>query len=344
MKIITYILISISLIACIKDTPPVPTNQQINITGTGGVYIINEGAFQFGNASVDYLDFSNGQVSSDVYTAANATPLGDVAQSYTVINNKGYIVVNNSGKIEVVNPLTFKSISTITGFLSPRYILPVSVNKAYVSDFKSNSIVIIDLNTNTKTGSIPCKGWTEEMVLLYGKAYVTNYFSNYLYVVNTATDVIEDSLAVSWGGNSMRIDKNGKLWLLCSGEKLKSIKGALYKINPITKQVELSLQFPNADDAPFKLNSNGTNDTLYYLNNNIYKMPINANSLPASAFVQQGSKSFYGLGVNPINGDVYAGDAIDYIQKGKVYIYKNNGTPITNFLTGYVPAYFYFKN
>lgn len=60
-----------------------------------------------------------------------------------------YIVVNNSGKIEVCNPTNLLRVATITGFTSPRFIVPVSASKAYVSDYISNSISIVNLVNNT---------------------------------------------------------------------------------------------------------------------------------------------------------------------------------------------------
>ena len=127
----------LTLSSCVKDQPTEEEESAL-ITSGNGVYIINEGNFQFGNASVSYYDVDTKTLKEDIYKTANSIALGDVAQSMAVLNNKAYIVVNNSSKIEVVNAQTFVSVATIAGLPSPRYFLAVNNAKAYVSDYKAN--------------------------------------------------------------------------------------------------------------------------------------------------------------------------------------------------------------
>ncbi len=342
---ICFFLLSLSLLlnSCRKDKPEDGSEPMVSVGNSGGVYITNEGNYQFGNAKVSYYNIADSAVIEDLYQPANNVGLGDVCQSMCFFNNKGYVVVNNSGKVVVVHPTTFITTVTITGFTSPRFFLPVSNSKAYVTDLYSNSISIVDLSSNTITGSIACPGWTEELVLAYGKAFVTNEQQNKIYVINTATDVVEDSIAVGFGSNAIREDKNGKLWVLCGGKQTNTIYASLYRINPITNQVEQSFQFPNLTDNPFRLNTNITNDTLYFLNKGVFKMSIAAANLPATPFISEGTRNFYGLGIEPNTNIVYVADAIDYIQKGKIYRYQPDGTVINSFLAGIIPGAFYFN-
>jgi len=345
MKLIKNICVCwliLFLCACRKDEPSVAPVQTVNTGSGAGVYIACEGNYGFGNAKISYYDFASGNSVIDIFQPANNRPLGDVCQSITFFNNKAYVVVNNSGKVEVCNPSTMKSSATMTGFNSPRYLLPITNSKAYVSDLYANAISIVDLNSNVKTGSIPCKGWTEQMVLLYGKVFVTNTYSDHLYIVNSVSDILTDSIQLSYGSNSIRQDKNGKLWVLCQGNSTTNIKAALHRINPVNNLVELSLQFSSSTDSPFRLNMNPTNDTLYYLNNGVCRMSVNDTILPP-VFINQSGKNFYGLGIDPNSGYIYAADAIDYVQQGKVYRYKQNGSLINSFSVGIVPGEFYFR-
>jgi hypothetical protein len=143
--------------SCRKDGPADTTQPIVSIT-SGGVYVTNEGNFQFGNAEVSYYSPSQNAVTEDLFQPANNRKLGDVCQSMYFFNGKAYLVINNSNKIEVVNQNTFVSIATITGLVSPRYFLPVSNNKAYVTDLTANKISIIDLTSNTVRGSIVMAG------------------------------------------------------------------------------------------------------------------------------------------------------------------------------------------
>ena len=343
MRLTKYIFLFLSLLlfACVKDKPNDIMQPAVSFTGGNKVFITNEGNFGSNNASVSLYDLGNGSIVSDIYkTQNNSAALGDVCQSMAKINNKYYLVVNNSGKIAVVNSDDFKLITTITGLISPRFILPVTFGKAYVSDLYANAISIIDLNTNTKTGSIPCSGWTEQMVVIYNKAFVTNNNTNYTYVINTITDQITDSINVGKYGGSIVIDKNSKIWILSGKDNPNVAK--LTRIDPVTLAAELSLPF-NLSDSPGNLCINATKDTLYFLNTNVYRMEISSTALPSSAFVNSSANTFYGLGVSDKDYNVYVSDAIDYIQKSSIMVYSPNGSLKTSFKAGINASGFYFE-
>lgn len=334
-----YLLFAVTLISsCEKNETdtPLPT------TGNG-VYILNEGNYLFGNAKVSYYNKADGSVTEDVFQPANNRPLGDVLQSMYIRNGKIYLVVNNSHKIEVVDTGTFVSTAIITGLGAPRYFLPVSNTKAYVTDYENtHAISVIDLNTNTVTGAIPCQGWTEELIAINDKAFITNLRSNKVYVVNTTTDQMEDSITVSYASNSIVEDKNGKVWTLCSGDEQKNFHAGLHRIHPGTLQVELSLPFPNLSDNPWRLEINATRDTLYFLNKSVFRMAISATTLPA-AFIAQGNHNFYNIGIDPETNIIYVADAIDFVQRGIIYRYTPDGMLLDSFYAGIVPGEFWFE-
>ena len=341
-KFLWLIIFSVLIFACKKDKPE-QLSQGVSISNGGGVYIINEGNFQFGNAKVSYYDFASGNVTEDLFQPANQAALGDECQSVNAFNNKIYFVLNNSQKIVVVNPSNFVQTATINGFNSPRYFLPISNNKAYVTDLYADAISIVDLNSNSITGNIPLKGWTEQLLQVYGEVFVCNKKSNKLFVIDAASDKISDSISIGYGANSIQEDKNGKLWILCNGDSTKNIYASLSRINPVSHQVEQSFSFADKHDFPLRLKLNGSNDILYFINGSIYKMNITDSNLPSTAFIAKATHNFYGIGVNPVNGDLYAADAIDYVQRGIIYRYDVNGNLITSFLAGIIPSDFYFN-
>ena len=71
--------------------------------------------------------------------------LGDVANSMVLHHDLAYIVVNNSQKIEIAKANDFKHTTTISGFASPRYMLPLGNGKALATNLVSNIINEIDL-------------------------------------------------------------------------------------------------------------------------------------------------------------------------------------------------------
>ncbi len=335
------ILVSFLLSSCVKDKPQNPNSPAVQLTNAKKVYVINEGNFGSANSSITLYDTGNSSVIEDFYKTQNNLILGEVTQSINYFNSNYYIVVNNSNKIVVCNS-QFKKTGQITGLTSPRYILPITNQKAYVSDLYANSISIIDLNYNLKIGSIPCIGKTEQMCVIYNKVFVTNTDKNYIFVINTLNDVIIDSIYVGLNASSLVVDKNAKLWVLSAGNKSNSVLGKLSKINPISNQIEFSINF-NLNDAPNHLCFNKTKDTLYYLNNNIFKMNINDVSLPSNPIILKGNKNFYGLGINPNDYTIYACDAQDYISKSTIYIYDVNGNQKSFFKAGLISNGFYFE-
>lgn len=330
----------LALYSCVKDKPNTPAPTSVQLSGAKKVYVVNEGNFMNANASVSLYDPGNGAVIDNFYQNQNNSAIGDVAQSLTYFNSNFYLVVNNSNKI-IVCDNQFKQKASISGLTSPRYLLPVTYSKAYISDLYSNNLKVVNLNTNVVTTTINCPGWTEEMVLIYNKAFVTNKKRNYVYVINTLTDAITDSINVGPNAGEIEIDKNDKIWVLSAGNATASVAPSLKRIDPITNVVEKSLDF-TLTDSPGNLCINKTKDTLYYLNKGIYNFFINGN-LSATALVTQGSKNFYGLGVNPNDYTIYASDALDYIQKSNIYIFDVNGTQKTFFKAGINANSFYFE-
>jgi YVTN family beta-propeller protein len=338
-----FILLSaIALItACRKDDPrPDPSPAPPTGVGANGVYVLNEGNFQWGNASVSYYDIATGQSIEDLYQPANGAGLGDVLQSMTLHNGRAYLVVNNSGKVVVVDPHTFVATGTITGLPSPRYLLPVGDGRGYITDMQSNTITVVDLNTLSVIGGIPCPGWTEQMALAHGKVFVTNETRRYLYVIDATTDQVIDSLPVSRGASSMVADANGKLWVACMGGG--GTPPALYRIDPLGVSVEEAFTFGSSADSPWRLCTNGDRTVLYFLNDHVYRMAITDAALPATPFVAANGRNFYALGVEPGTGVVYAADAIDFTQRGVVSRYAADGTLINEFLAGRAPVGFVF--
>ena len=86
-----------------------------------GLFICNEGNFQYGNATLSYYDPESKKVENEVFYRANAMKLGDVAQSMIIRDSVGWVVVNNSHVVFAIDINTFKEVGRITNFTSPRY-------------------------------------------------------------------------------------------------------------------------------------------------------------------------------------------------------------------------------
>ena len=183
-----YILLTVTLINSCSSGPDRPVN---NPLFDDGYFVTNEGNFGSGNGSVSFIS-NNGSVQNDVFYNTNMFYLGDVVQSMTTANDKGYIVVNNSGKVEVVDMDSMNHIKTIENVGSPRYFTQVTQDKAYLSDWNSNSVHIIDLTTDNVYGSIPVGAGPESITVANNKAYVCNVggwgLENTVSVIDISSD------------------------------------------------------------------------------------------------------------------------------------------------------------
>lgn len=262
-------------------------------------------------------------------------------------------MVNNSHVIFAIDINTFKEVGRITGFTSPRYIHFLSDEKAYVTQIWDYRIFIINPKTYEITGYIECpdmdmeSGSTEQMVQ-YGKYVYVNCWSyqNRILKIDTETDKVVDELTIGIQPTSLVMDKYNKMWTITDGGYEGSPYGyeapSLYRIDTETFTVEKQFKF-KLGDWPSEVQLNGTRDTLYWINNDIWRMPVEADRVPVRPFLEFRDTKYYGLTVNPNNGEVYVADAIDYQQQGIVYRYSPQGKLIDEFYVGIIPGAFCWK-
>lgn len=339
------------LVACDNNPIPKPEDECLDSSQlpsapssdpASKVWIVHEGNFQWGNSSLGWYEPATKQFSPGVFDSLNQQILGDVFQSISFFDQQAYLVINNSGKIEVVSTATGITSGTIEGLTSPRYFLPVSKDKGYVSDLYAGSIATIDLVTNKVNGTIALPGWTEEMLFVNSMVAVTNVSQPFLYLIDPIKDQVTDSVSISIGGNNLEIDHTGQLWVSCSADLQTNRAGALYRIDPRTWEVSKTIAFSEArGPTDLRISADGT--VLYYLDTDLYAINIEADSLPDCPVVSAEGGLFYGLGIDPYNGDIYVADAIDYVQRGVILRYDKSGELLDEWRGGIIPVAFDFE-
>jgi DNA-binding beta-propeller fold protein YncE len=321
-----------------------------------GVFIVNQGNFQFSNSSLSYYDPLTKELENMVFQRANQVPLGDVAQSMIIRDSLGFVVLNNSGRIYVFNTTTFEYKGRIKGLVSPRYIHIINEQKGYITDLYAQAITIFNPTTLELSGTINVANKsalfnqhaTEQMVQVDNYIYTNCWsFDDKILIIDTDIDKVIDSIQVGIQPVALKLDKNNKLWVLTDGGYDGNPFGyeepKLSRINLDSKEVEKEFVFA-LSDRPTDLQMNGLKDTLYIVNNHIWQLGINQLTLPELPFIDQGNKLFYALGVDPISSEVYVSDAIDYLQSGLVYRYSPQGLSLDTLKVGIVPGAFCFKN
>lgn len=150
---------------------------QMVTTFTNGVFVVNEGTQN--NGEVSFFSKDSLKMTNNIFLALTEKNLGQYFQSMTIIGTKAYLVVNGSQKIEVVDLNKKQLVKTIMGLSYPRYMIEVDDDKAYIS------------NGN-------------------------GFSQDYIYILNTKTDVIVDSIAISTGPETF-IKKGDDVYVALKG-------------------------------------------------------------------------------------------------------------------------------
>ena len=351
--LLTAILGSFLFVSCSSDD-----NNDSKPSGAydNGVIVLNQGNFLKGNASISFLSNSFVTENNIFSTVNNGAVLGDTGQDIGFNGDLAYIVLNVSNKIEIVNRYTFAKVATIgSGLVNPRYIT-FHNDKAYVTNWGDGNIktddyvAVIDLKTNTVTGTIPVVEGPEKIIEENGKLYVAHAggfgYGNTITVIKTANNTIETTIAVGDVPNSIETE-NGKLYVLTSGKSEFSGSESAGKFHIITlndNKVTKTLDFTELTHPSNLVIED--NKIYYTLNNDVYTMTLTPTALPAASLFSttaQGVKN----GINCFaveDSRIYVGDALDFNSNGKVYVYSLQGALQHSTTVGLIPAGFYFND
>lgn len=313
--------------------------------------IFNEGNFQAGNASISLITPEN-EVVNNVFQQVNNRPLGDVAQSAIISNNKLYVTLNNSAKVEVMDPVSFLSMATILDgdkTAKPIYMQPLNNEQAIVSDY-GNSFMLVNTTTNAIVKKVDVKTATKQMVGSEGKVFIVA--NNNLLVIDANNPENPRTIAItstdeSWFNARLVKDKQGNVWMLTSY----AITCVDAKTETIVKELKfegngiVSSSWPQS-----QLDINKAGDQLFLMatengKSAIFKIGINDTALPTSALFELPAsvQTPYNMAISP-EGTVVVCDALDYKQSGIVYEYDQSGAELNKWIAGINPQFILFSN
>ena len=362
MPVSKFLAASLLGLALLTGCDPQPSLVAEPAKDATNVFVVNEGNITRSNGSVSLFKTTDKSLTLDIFKAVNNRVLGDVVQDMVVASSRAYLVVNNSNKIEVVSLPGFKSVGVVRGVKQPRFFLPVSATRGYVTQWgdyngAASRIKVIDLSTLTVVDSISTGLKPERLVLANGRVFVANSGSNTLTVIDPATNRVTSTLTVGTGANSLALDKNGLLWVLCgafvydpitySADYGATVPGKLVSVNPATATVVTTRTFDSNLLQPTDLHFNSAGDQLYFRAANpddytgpVYRFGIAETTLPSlrTPFIR---RSFYGLGLDPNTNLIYGGTGT-FLGTDKMIRYQSNGTALDSTAVGIGPNGFVF--
>lgn len=332
---------SVLFIACDENDDNEPI-----IQNGDRVFITNEGPFMEGTGTLSVLYNEGEALVNEVFQRTNGYPLGNILQSMTIIDDKIFLIVNNANKIEVIDKDDYTHIATININL-PRYLLQTSQTKAYVTSW-TNYVMIADLTTFQVIDSIATGMGPEMLIKHNNKLFILNkggfHTDSTITVIDCQTGTFLSTIQVADKPDGAVIDKNGKLWVLCSGKgwnyypQEDDTEGHLICINPENYIIEKDLAFYSTHIHPEKLIINETGDVLYFnYPGGVFSQNISSDKLNFDPLIPYPS-IYYNIAYDYDNDMIYCTDPGNYVERGWVYRYHaSNGTVVDSFRVGIIP-------
>lgn len=315
-----------------------------------GVFVLNEGPFQNGTATVTYFNEKENQLVQDVFGLENGgQALGNIGQSMAQVKGKIFIAINNAAKIQVVDANDFKLLGVITDVALPRY-FATDGSKLYVSawgaDFNSGIVHEIDPITLKIINTITTGGSPETMTIVNKKLYVTISTvidaSKKILIIDTNTNKVVSTLTGSDNPTSIAVDKNNDVWVVCGGntnftDPTLSTGGALLKIS----SDQITSTFPLSNGAK-GLVTNSSSEKLYFLMDGKVMVHNIADATFKNESIYDGF--FYSIAYQNSTSSLYLTDPRDYQSEGEALIINPDTKEVRRFACGVIPGYVYFAN
>ena len=227
--------------------------------------------------------------------------------------------------------------------------------KGYVTNRDAASVTVLDLDTfAVLRDSIPVGLNPEGMASAFGKVYVCNSgFGNgrTVSVIDASLDRVVRTLQVGDGPRFAKPTSDGAIWVLCAGSygdfnnPNDDTPGKIFVINPISDLVVDSIVVDRRPGKhPGKMAVSFDGFAYVVLDNQILQFNTRIDQLVTSAFaIGSLTSNFNTVGVDDFTGDVYVGDAKDFVRNGEVLVYRSDGFFKTRFETGVIPGTIQFK-
>lgn len=355
-----YYLLVLCLVftfSCSDDEGTVVDNTELAFEN--GYFIINEGAFSGGTGTLSFYDREKEEVFNEIFQAnnndsqGNPILLGNVVQSMSILNETAYVVVNNANKVVIVDLEDFSYQGEINDLILPRYLLPISNQKAYITQWGEagldGSIAVLNTSTNTISQTIELGSGSGPEKMHFraddNKLFVAHNGGfgrdSVITIIDTNTDMLVSKIVVGDNPESVLEDKDGTIWVLTSGYydfvTMESTIGHLVALgdgNDIIKSFEIP-----SGCSDLVIDKEGEN--LYFLSfAGIHKHPISANEFSTEPFI---ATSLYGLDIDPQNGNLLGADAGDFASKGMIHTYDQTGVLQNSIEVGVIPNGFTFE-
>ena len=318
-------------------------NVQVPIdTGASSVLILNEGLFRRGNAKISGYDAEASTSLGTVYDPSTSAAGGlDILQSATELGDTIVLVANNSNSLVLLERESLEELSRFQALGSPRYLTRMNNGQLLVTDLFAERLLILNPDF-THAQILAHQGQAEGSVAYEDGALFTSPSRGYIFYYDAILGEVTDSLAVPFRANGLIVLDNSRI-AVCGGILNSGESGGLAIIDWSSKTIDFNLSFSESESSLYP-RITAYQDQLFCLQRDLIIVPKqNPNIVNVSRIVLDNFVDPYGLGIDPVNGELYVADAKSGLNIGEVVRMNPSGVPIDSFMVGIFPNGFIYR-
>lgn len=332
-------LIPFLVLAAVACEPEVDDcDSQLNVNPVGS-YILCEGNYGGGNASLWQVSPDADQITPGIYQDLTCLNLGDTGQSLHIAGERLYVVVNGSSTLEVFDlsgsNLKFVRRIDLAG-AGPRE-LAVSGVTGYLSCWNLAGILILDLESGTVRDTIPVAGLPEDLLITDGYLYVAvpwevnNDPNSQVLKFEIPSGALVETYEVGLGPQQLLLDRDmlfvGRQW---------------YDSTWVPQQGLARIDLTTGEVLSRDTGGGGGSADLFKVQGDYYLATAAGVAQFDSELVLQtvgligaGLSNIYSAGTDGTN--ILIGNA-DYSGPGQLYIFTPAGVQLAIYQTGVIPG------
>lgn len=306
--------------ACHKDLGPQAVNGQQVVPDSNAVIIVNEGNFQWANASIGRYNPDLDLYQDGLFLEANGQVLGDVIQEAHKIGGRYYLVMNGSNEL-IICSSDWKIEKRIAGQSAP-YRLWFWEDQICLSDYYQSKLWILDLDGNLKS-EIPLSGAPKTLLDWQGNLIMAH--QRKLEILKAGHSTTQNLLNLSTDLQAL-VSVEEQLFLALADGRIMRWAHPDSSLQSVDSLAVLSDALVTAGNGFYS-----------YTGDSIFRHTA-ANQFKGQGLCAIATENYYGLDWNAASHTLYLFDARQYVQPHRVSrIDGASGDLLNDFEAGALP-------
>lgn len=339
------LFVFVGLIVACKPEVPQPSDDTSHLKN--GFLVLNEGLFQLNNASMSWIDLTNGTVNNQIFEERTGRQLGDTGNDMLVYGAKLYVVTSVSSTLEVLEAKTLKPIKQMAieenGTPQQPQNLTAINGKIYFSTFAGKVWCVdttnLEVATKIEVGLNPDRIANDGQYIYVSNSGGLNYptYDSTISVINPVNNMEIKKIVTDTNPGEIVAAADGNVYVLTRGN-YSDVPFKMHKINTSTLTKDTTYSLEVAHLIPYSsayLIIGYTNESGKEV---LAKFNMATQKIEVDNFIDISTYSlFYGIQYLPKKFQFALKDANAYTNSGKVLIYSATGSLLATYSVGLNP-------